>query len=190
MSFDLTLSSLQSRILALALAAIPVIAVLLLAIGLMLAWSGHHARVAALTAQRDAYRRSLSQEPALDASIRQLDAEKRASNYFFRGGDSAAAAAKIRSRISDIVGRDGATVARDDVELVAAGEDSPIQLRASVSFSGDIKSLTKILYDLRREKPLLFVTQLVVHSQAGSASLTATNKLQIDLVAVNYLDAP
>jgi hypothetical protein len=190
MSFDLTLSSFQSRILALALAAIPLMAVLLLATGLAMAWSGHHARVAALTAQRDAYRRSLSQEPALDASLRQLDAEKRASGYFFGGADNGAATARIRSRLSDIIGRDGATVARDDVELVAAGEDSPIQLRASVSFTGDIKSLTRVLYDLRREKPLLFVTQLVVHSQAGSASWTAPNKLQVDLVAVNYLDAP
>ena len=189
MSFEIALSRRQSRALALALAAVPLFAAIALAASLGLSWSAHHARVAALTAERDAYRKSISQEPALDAALKRLDSAKKVSGYFFAGGESSAAAAKVRSDIGSIVSRNGATIARNDVELAAAGDDSPVQLRASVSFTADIKSLTQILHQLRQERPLLFVTQIVVHSQA-TAPLTTPNRLQVDLLAEAYLDTP
>jgi hypothetical protein len=190
MSFEVSLSPGQARTLALALAAVPALAALAFAAALALSWSQHHQRMAALVAERNAYRRSEAALPALDKAVAWLDAAKARSGYFFASSQSTAAAAKMRSDIGAIVERDGATIARDEVELMAAGEDSPVELRATVSFTGDAKSLTRILYDLRRVKPLILVSQLVVHSEAGAAPLIAPNRLQVDLVGEAYLDTP
>jgi hypothetical protein len=190
MSFDLTLSPLQQRALALVLAALPVLAAVLIAASLALSWSAHHARIAALAAQQTAYRKALTDAPIYKSAIARARASEAANDYFFANDQSSAAAAKVRSRIGAIVSGDGATITRDDVELVAAGDESPVELRASISFTGDIKSLSRILYDLRQARPLLFVTQLAVHSGAEAAPLTAPNRLQAALVVEAYLGAP
>jgi len=190
MSFEVKLSLRQQQALALVLAAIPVVAAVAIAVSLALSWSEHHARVAELVTERAAYRAALSDAPALKAGIAKLRASQAAGDYFFANDQSSAAATKVRSQIGAIVGGDGATIVRDDVELAAAGDESPVELRASISFTGDVKSLTRILYQLRQARPLLFVTQLAVHSSADGAPLTAPNRLQADLVVEAYLGAP
>jgi hypothetical protein len=190
MSFEVTLSHRQQQALALVLAAVPILAAAAIAVSLALSWSAYHAHVAALTAERAAYRGALRDVPALRAEMAKLRASEAANDYFYANNQSSAAAAKVRSQIGAIVGGDGATIVRDDVELAAAGDDSPVELRASISFTGDIKSLTRVLYHLRQARPLLFVTQLAVHSGADGVPLTAPNRLQADLVVEAYLGAP
>ncbi len=190
MSLEVKLSLRQQQVLALVLAAIPVLAGIAIAVGLMLSWSAHHARVAELVKERTSYRAALSDAPMLKAQIANLRASQAAGDYFFANRQSSVAAAQLRSKIGAIVGGDGATIVRDDVELAAAGDESPVELRASISFTGDVKSLTRILYQLRQAKPLLFVTQLAVHSGADGTPLTAPNRLQADLVVEAYLGVP
>jgi Type II secretion system (T2SS), protein M subtype b len=190
MSFEIALSHRRQQALALALATVPVLAIVAVSVCLALSWSAHHARVALLMTERANYRRAIDEAPALRSAMATLRSSEAANDYFFASGQSSAAAAKVRSQIGAIVGGDGATIARDDVELAAAGDDSPVELRASISFTGDIKSLTRVLYHLRQARPLLFVTQLAVHSFSDGTNLTAPNRLQADLVVEAYLGTP
>jgi hypothetical protein len=190
MSFEIALTRRQEILIAVALAAVPLIAVALFAGYLCAGWSAHYASIDALARQRDAYRHAIAGMPALQADLAALRREQAAGRYFFRAAEGSEAAAKLRSDIGGLIGKDGATIQRDEVELVAYGDDAPVVLRASLSLTGDIKALTRVLYHLRQARPLLFVTQLAVHSAADVPALAAPNTLQADLVVQAYMAAP
>src|ERR1700741_3634808 len=145
MNLEVTFSPAQRRLVALLLVLVTAFVLLLAAVNLMQSRSEHHARMLALVKEREAFNRSIAEVPALKAAIAEVETTKRRSGYFFASGEATAATVKIRATISTIVPRNGGSITRDDVELVAAGDDSPNELRASISFTGDIRSLTRIL---------------------------------------------
>jgi general secretion pathway protein M len=190
MSFEVTLSRRQEQAVAIALAAIPLLAVLLLVASQVPAWSAHRASIQTLMTERSAYGSAIGRVPALKESLSRLRRSQTAGGYFFTGAGGSDAAAKMRARIGAIVGGDGATIRRDEVELMAADDDAPVVLRATLSLTGDIKSLTRILHHLQQARPFLFVVQFAAHSSAGTGALTAPNVLQADLVIEGYMAAP
>ncbi len=176
-------------LIALALAMVPLMAAALLAGYLITGWSTHRASIGALARERAAYRRALDGVPAARADMLALKRAQASGRYFFVASKGAEPAVEMRADIGALIGTDGAVIQRDEVELTTAGDDAPVVLRASLSLTGDIKSLTRALYHLRQARPFLFVTQLAVHS-ADTSAPAASNMLQAEVVVQAYMAPP
>lgn len=180
----------QQRLAAIVLALIPLLLVVGLAVAMASSWLAHHGRMAELKRERTVYERELGEAPQLRAAAATLRRQGASGAYFHSDGLASDAAAKMKSQIAAIVSQDGGTIRRNDVRLAAAGEGAPTELHAELAFLADIKSLARILFHLRRARPLVLVTQLSAHSNAASAALVEPNRLLVELAATAFVSPP
>lgn len=183
-------SSIQRRAAALALAFAPMLVAGLVATNFVLARAAHHERLSRLLAERQADLALLHDAPMWKNEIARLRQAGSGAALFFADPEVSAAGSQMQARVTSIVTAGGGTVQRSNVDLVAAGDEAPVELRTTVTFAADIAAFTHILYHLRQARPLLFVAKLAMREAAGSTSRGTTpvapNLLQIDLTMVGY----
>ncbi|GEM_PF-5793176 len=188
MIVDLSLSPVQSRAAAVALALVPVALLAFAGVALVRDRSLHHAAVERLLTERETDRQAIGDEPLLAGKIAEMRSTVGGAPLFYIHSQSSDAAVRMESAITAIASRNKAAQFHCNVEFRDLGESQPQELRATVTLHADITALTHILYDLRQAKPLLFVDSLSVKSDAPpGAALTAPNELQVEMTILGYL---
>jgi len=190
MILEYSLTPAQSRAAALAVALLPLAVLALILVHFLLPRAEHHTRVAELMRQRDEYRAILRNAPAWSAEVEQLRGPASRAPAFYRSAQMSAASGQMEAAVTAIINKDQGAIQHNEVEMHDGGADAPQQLRDTVSLTADISALTRILYDMRAARPLLFVASMTVRSDAVFAGpLSAPNRLHVDFVVVAYLQS-
>ena len=151
---------------------VPVTAVVLLVAlvitGVLLPWWNKN-----LDYQKDAedaadrigrYQRLIQQQPVFREALAQLRTEHKKQGYFLAGSSEELAAAELQKRVKDVVGEAGGTLVSTQ-NIPATIRDLPGKVQIRVRLKGDTDALTKVLYELERQHPLLFVENLNIKSR-------------------------
>jgi hypothetical protein len=188
MILELSPSRLQSRVAALALAFVPLALLVFAAAMLVRDRSFHHEAVLKLLMQRQADELAIRNEPLLQKEIADLRSAAGGAPLFYANSRSSDATSRMEAALTAIVSRNKGAQFHCNVEFRDTGENQPQELRASMTLRADIAALTRILYELRQAKPLLFVDSLSIKSDARpGTALTEPNGLQVEMTVVSYL---
>lgn len=158
MSFDLHLSQLQQRILALAL-----LALLLSPFAITLASNFqeralHHEHVATLKRHIATYNTIIEHKKDWSSALQHLY-RGNASAGLLPLGNLTATAALLQSRAAAIATRYGGSNVQSSAEI-QSGTSEPARYVLTLEFDADIGDIVKVLSDLRLQRPLMVVTHL------------------------------
>lgn len=184
MRFEISLSALQQRILALTLAAVP-----LMVLGMMLATFcseqlTHHARVSLLMHELTKERSLIAKAPSWALRLTTIKASGLWQNIFLpsanRGGE--------QNQLLQIVKKAGGTVLQSSITFPKPLQGVASEVDENVSFSADITMLTHILYELRTPTPVFVIRRLVIHNEERPRTTPRLipNQLRIDLTVTGF----
>ncbi len=180
---EIELSDFQQRILAVCLAAVPLLLLTWIAGSALSDMIEYHARLAVLKREDAIYEDLIQGYPARKAAIEEVR-RSGIQDAFFLGGDRSA------TRLLDQrVGRVLATshVVADVHQVgVVDGSSQVSTLREHLEFSCDIGKLTQILSAVAASRPLLFVDHLSITDVAGEARPRGPHILKVDMLVSAY----
>jgi hypothetical protein len=188
MSFEFTPTGLQKRLFAIALAALPVIAIVAAIFGAVFDLSAHHARVAVLRRERATYEQLVVDQPRYAQEIAEIKASG-AEDALFRSSQVSAVAAKIQAAITQAAKSAGTSLKQASVSVESQPISSFTGISEHVAFTCDIETLTRVLHQLALSKPALFVEHLAIDDPGQDGALTGPHQLNIDMVVTGYVRA-
>ena len=173
--------------------ALLVVAALVLAPGLWIAWSLYASSVVAGTvrSQSAALAGLRGRLTALSSGTASADALNAAS-VFLPGETPAIAGAALQRLVADTIAAAGGRVLESEFAPVEAAAEDPGRVDLRVSFETEIVGLQQILFALETGLPALTVRGLDVQSPAAAEAAAATDSppLRVDLLAGGYWEAP
>lgn len=188
MQFELSLTSLQQRALAIALALIPIL-FMLIGIGLFVgAQIEHHERVVFLERELNRYQAAIDEAPNWERKLAEVRSSPQWQGIFLPGTVITWANATSPSPLAPIITGNGGTVLQSRTDIRADAQRTTTQVNNDVTFTADITALTHILYAMRVSGPIFIIKRLVVHDQEGALSgqRTIPNKLRIELHVTGF----
>ncbi len=188
MSFEFNPTALQKRLFALALAALPVIALIAIVAGAILDLAAHHARMAVLRRERATYEQLVANQSRYVQEIAAIKASG-AEDALFRTGQISAIAAKIQSAIAQAAKSAGTSPRQESVSAESQPSTAFTGVSEHVMFTCDIATLTRILHQLALAKPDLFVEHLAIEDPGQDAPLVGPHQLNVDMVVAGYMRA-
>jgi len=188
MSIVLTLTPLHQRLVALALALIPLVAALFWVSSLVSDVTDHHERLGLLKLERANYAALIDNAPEWKRDIDAFRAASAGAQLFYAGNASAAAGPQAETALANIVSSNGGTILHTSLDAARPG-DGPSVLRASVAFEASIADLTKILHAVEAARPLLFPQALMVRRPEHAARQGPT-KLDVALSVSGFAKSP
>ena len=147
--------------------ALAVLILALVVIGLLVPWwnkIAYYDEAAEAAADRiGRYQKLIRQQPAYRTALQQLRQEHEKQGYFLVGASQELAAAELQKKVKEVVGQAGGTLVSTHSASVSSGLLGKVQLK--VRMKGDTGALSKVLYDLESQHPLLFVENLNIRSR-------------------------
>jgi hypothetical protein len=186
MQLEFSLSSLQQRALAIALALIPILLVLIGIGSFVWAQIEHHKRVVFLERELNRYQAAIDEAPNWERKLAEVRSAPQWQGIFLPGTAVTWANATSASPLARIITGNGGTVLQSRSDVRADGTTT--QVDNDVTFTADITALTHILYTMRVSGPLFIIKRLVVHDQEGALSgqRTIPNKLRVELHVTGF----
>ena len=188
MQFELSLTSLQQRALAIALALIP-IAIVLIGVGLFSeAQIEHHERVAFLEREINRYQAAIDKAPIWERKLAEIKSAPQWQGVFLPGTAVTWANTTSPSPLASVITGNGGTVQQSRTAVRADAQGAATRVDSDVTFTADITALTHILYAMRISGPLFIIKRLAIHDQEGALSSprTTPNKLRVELRVTGY----
>jgi hypothetical protein len=191
MAFEIELSPVQKRIIALL-----ILAAALLPLGFSLASnfstrSWDHETLSLLESQQAVSVALIEHAPYWADEVNQLNAIASRGKFFFAEGSGAAAADHMRTKFVQIVTAQKAKLlaAEARVETTAASGVNEVRLEATLET--DIAGLAHILHDLDEARPFMLATRLAVDGAAiAPDGADAPHRLRVALSLVGYRRTP
>jgi len=179
--------------LAAGLLVLPVLLLVWLGIGLVIAHNAHHADMARLLLERTDDKALLQHAPAWNRERDALAKLSRSTPLFFDAAQPASAVTRMQTEVSNVIAADHINPLRNEVELVAENDRKRTELHMVLAFDADIATVSRVLFQLRQARPLLFVRKLDLRAPPQpitAQSLTGPNKLQAELTIVGLVQVP
>ncbi|WP_417361781.1 type II secretion system protein GspM [Gallaecimonas pentaromativorans] len=164
----------------------PLLALLVLALGLLLLWlllvaplyGYFSARLEQLSTQQDMlarYQRLGQRIPELEQQLAILKRQRPAENLYLQAPTPALAAARLQQRLNQLVGQVGGQLV--STQIVNGDTDSPLpKVVLAVRMRAETPELARLLYELEANRPLLFVDDLVVTANPRLTLVTAASR--------------
>jgi hypothetical protein len=188
MSFEFNPTAFQKSMFALALAALPVIALIAMVAGAVLDLSAHHARMTALRRERATYEQLVADQPRYVREISAIKASG-AADALFLPAQISAIAAKIQTAIAQAAKSAGASPRQESVSAESQPSSAFTGVSEHVMFTCDVATLTRVLHQLALAKPDLFVEHLSIDDPGQDAPLAGPHLLNVDMVVAGYMRA-
>jgi Type II secretion system (T2SS), protein M subtype b len=188
MSFEIDFTPLQKRILAVALAVIPVCVLIAVLFGAIVDWTEHHERMAVLAHERATYQQLIADLPRRTEEIAQIKASG-VQQDIFPTSQVSGIAGRIESDMAQIVKSNGGTLTVAAAQI-ASNSDSPVVgISEHITFTSDIAGLVRILHQIAAKKPALFVERLTIDDPGQGEPAAGPHRLNVDLVVAGYMGA-
>ncbi len=188
MSFEVDLTPLQKRVVALALVAIPVCILIAVSFGAVVGWTEHRERIAVLERERVTYEQLIADLPRRTQEIAEIKASG-VQQDLFPTSQVSGIANRIESDVTQIVKSDGGALTEARAQI-ASNSDSPVVgISEHVTFTSDIAGLVRILHHLAGKKPSLFVERLTIDDPGQDEAPAGPHRLTVDMVVAGYMGA-
>jgi general secretion pathway protein M len=185
-SFEINLTPFQQRLFAIGLAAIPILLLVVVLFEAISGWIEHHERMGVLDRQLATYRELIDDQPQRAQQLSEFKAAG-VEGAFYAGTTASSAASRIQSEVGQFVKSAGGTVTQSEIR-VEAQPDSPVVLVAHhVRITCDIAALTKILHQIERARPSLFVERLSIDDPGQASVSSGPHQLDVDLSISGFL---
>jgi hypothetical protein len=162
MSLELTIPPVVQKAFAVALLALPILALVAMIWGFMSDALQHRERVALLEREKTAYEAVLRARPEWDRQRAGLHRSIVGEKVFYTGKTVDGDAKKMEEHIAALLASTGATAMQDSVTIGTSSADGPTQIHDMVNFSGTMGQLRTALYKLKQSRPLLFAERLTI----------------------------
>jgi hypothetical protein len=189
MTLDLTLSPRQNRIVAIALALIPVALILFLAAPALSGYWEHRDRIDALQRQMLTYQVVIASMPRDRAALAEFRRSPELNDLVLPHQQATAGMAELQNRIGEIASAANARVMQSTSE-VRASDGALIELSTRIVVEGDIAAVSLLLHELEKARPLLIVRRFTIRDPDGedaSATSTGPNVLQAELDVSGFM---
>ena len=185
MTFEIEFTPIQKRLLALALAAIPLGVAFGLLIQAAVGWFAHHARMTMIERERVTYEQLIADAPRRKVEIAGIEASG-AMQDFFQASSVADIARNIQSTVTQAVKSTGAILGQATVNAQSDSGSPVIRISLHLAFTGNVAELTRVLYQIAQARPLLFVEQLSV--EAGDENpAQGPHRLSVEMTVAGYV---
>lgn len=155
--------------------------------------------IAALEERAARFKAAVTRQPQLEEQLRELQEDRLDSALFLSGSSFSVAAANLTSRLRDLVRSEA-----DDAELCTItstanrADQEPEQFEqvtVNVRMNCPLPDLTRILYELERGVPLIFVDNLFVNQRiaadrAGRRGSRSYGQLDVRFDMYGFLSEP
>lgn len=186
--FDITLTALHQKVLALVLVLVPLSLVLTVFFSFVSAQIVHHRQVTLLVHELNRYQALLKDAPQRRMRLATLKSSPLWRNLFLTETSASPKNTPPQNFLTGIVAKAGGTVLHDSVQANETQQSGAMEINERVVFEADIAMLTHVLYELRAPEPLLVIRHLSVHDHEGplTGPRTAPNRLYIELEATGF----
>jgi general secretion pathway protein M len=185
-SFEINFTPFQQRLSAIALAAIPISLLVMVLFQAIAGWIAHHERMAVLDRQLATYRELIDDQPRRAQQLAEFKAAG-VQGAFFAGTSASSAASQIQNSVGQIVKSAGGAVTQSDVRVEAQPDSPVVRIAQHLRITCDIAALTKILHQVERARPSLFVDRLAIDDPGQSTVSSGPHQLDVDLSISSYL---
>jgi hypothetical protein len=185
MSFEIILTPLQKRILAIALAALPVCLILVILAGAIGGWSEHHARMAVLERERLTFKQLIDDLPRRTQEIAEIK-NSGVRQYIFSATQVSAISGQIESDVAQAVKSVGGTMTQSNAQIVSDADSPADRISEHVAFTCDISGLVRVLHRIAEARPALFVDQLTIDDPGQGAPLAGPHRLNVNMIVTGY----
>jgi hypothetical protein len=185
MRFEIALSELQQRCIAVALAVVPLLGVIAATTAFVSAQIQHHDSVTIRAREIAQQKAVLEMAPQWEQRLASLKASSLWRGLFLPPGAVAANGGQ-QGHLMHILLQNGATVERNStVTPETAGAQ---EIDESASFTADISTLTKVLTELRTTQPLSVIRRLSVEDLENGATgvRSLPNQLHVELTTAGF----
>ncbi len=108
------------------------------------------------------YQRLLSERPALEAAVEQLERSRPLAPYLLAGANRALAAADLQRRLQEAVQQHDVTIL--SLRVKNPVDDGPLErISVEARLRADVRQLRDLLYAVETGKPYLFVEDLSIN---------------------------
>jgi hypothetical protein len=188
MNFEFTPTQFQRRLFAIALATLPLIAVVAAIVAAVADLSEHHSRIAVLRRERATYQRLIADQPRYMQEIAAIKASG-AEDALYAPSPVSAVAAKIQAAIAQAAKSAGTSPKLTNVSAESQPASAYTGISEHVMFTCDVETLTRVLHQLALSKPSLFVEHLAIDDPGQNAAPTGPHQLNVDMVVTGYVRA-
>lgn len=182
MQFEVSLTPVQQRILAFALALVPVCALSAMLAFFITAQIEHHTRVALLSRELMLERALLDKAPQWEDRLASMNSSSLWQALFVQPSSNGQPGASAR-----MIKNAGGTIEQSSVKQMET--DGATELDEHIIFRADIKTLAQILTELRKTQPLRVIRTLIVDDQEmpPASPRLAPNKLRIEISVAEFV---
>lgn len=147
-----------------------------------------------LREQQQRFAAIVAERPEIEKRLAAVRTYESGNQAFLEQTDSSAASASMIQRISEVVKKhdpDGnRCTTQQSTPLRSQAKDEPYQsVSVRVRMSCDIETTAEVLYDLEKDKPFLFVDELMIYQRATfvPGRQVRSSKLEVQLTLTGYL---
>lgn len=149
-----------------------------------------------LRAQQQRFAAIVAEKPAIQKRLAEVRKYENSNQAFLPQADPAAASASLIQRVTDVIKKhdpDGNRCsAQQSTPLRRPDGDEPYQsVSVRIRLNCDIETATAVLYDLEKDKPFLFVDELMMYQRASFyRQQKPSSKLEVQFTLTGYLRQP